>query len=115
MERMERYRIAKRVYVVECAGSPSVGRPRKRWIDTVKECLKKRCLDIRQARMVQDRSEGECMGDGSLTLTRYHSYMKPLKSVCGPAYNLKSIKGTFSVFVLFLKLCFSFTVVHFMA
>ena len=58
VERMERDRIAKRIYVGECAGSRSVGRPRNRWIDTVKECLKKRGLDVRQARrMVQDRSE----------------------------------------------------------
>ena len=58
VERMERDRIAKRFYVGEFAGSRSVGRPRKRWIDTVKECLKKRGLYIRQAkRMVQDRSE----------------------------------------------------------
>ena len=35
VERIERDRIAKRVYVVECAGSCSVGRPRKRWIDTM--------------------------------------------------------------------------------
>ena len=55
---MERDRIAKRVYVGECAGSRSVGRLWKRWIDTVKECLKKRVLDVRQARrMVQGRSE----------------------------------------------------------
>ena len=57
-ERMKRYRIAKRVYVGECAGSRSVGKPRKRWIDIVKECLRKRGLDVRQSRrMVQDRSE----------------------------------------------------------
>ena len=49
VERMERDRIAKRVYVGECAGSHSVGRAWKRWIDTVKECLKKRSLYIRQA------------------------------------------------------------------
>ena len=71
VEKMERDRI----------GSSSVGRPRKRWIDTMKECLKKRGLDVRQARrMVQDRSEWlefvrvECMGhspgDEPLTLTR---------------------------------------------
>ena len=55
---MERDRIAKRIYVGECTGSRSVSRPRKRWIDTVKEFLKKRGLDVRQARrMVQDRSE----------------------------------------------------------
>ena len=58
VERMERDRITKRVYVVECAGSHSIGRPWKRWIDTVKECLRKRGLGVRQAkRMVQDRSE----------------------------------------------------------
>ena len=55
---MENDRIAKKVYVGECAGSHSVDRPQKRWIDTVKECLRKRGLDVRQARrMVQDRSE----------------------------------------------------------
>ena len=57
VERMERDRIAKRVYVGECADSSSVGRPRKKWIETVKECLKKSGLNIRQAkRMVQDMS-----------------------------------------------------------
>ena len=50
--------IAKRVYVGEFAGSRSVGRLLKRWVDIVKECLKKRGLDVRQARrMVQDRNE----------------------------------------------------------
>ena len=58
VERMEREQIAKRVYVGECAGNRSVGRPQKRWIDTVKECLRKRGLDIKQARrMFQDRSK----------------------------------------------------------
>ena len=42
VERMEKKRIAKRVYVGECAGSRSVGRVRKRWIDTVKDCLRKK-------------------------------------------------------------------------
>ena len=54
---MENDRIAKRVYVGECASSRSVGRPRKGWTDTVKDCLKKRDLDLRQTwRMVHDRS-----------------------------------------------------------
>ena len=58
MERMERDRIAKRVNVGECAGSHSVDRLWKRWIDNMKECLKKRGLDIRQAwRIVQDKRE----------------------------------------------------------
>ena len=38
-----------RVYVGECAGSHSVGRLQKRWINTVKDCLRKRGFDIRQA------------------------------------------------------------------
>ena len=58
VERMEKDRIAKRVYIGECAGSRSVDRPRMKWIDMVKECLKKRGLDINQTRrMIQDRSE----------------------------------------------------------
>ena len=52
--KMENNRIAKRVYVGECAGSRSVGRPR---IDTMKDCFKKKGLDERQVRrMVYDRS-----------------------------------------------------------
>ena len=36
-------------------GSPLVGRPRKRWIDSVIECFKKRGLNVGQARrMVYD-------------------------------------------------------------
>ena len=51
-------KITKRVYVGKCAGSHSVGRPLKIWIDTMKECLKKQGLDIRQARrIVQDWRE----------------------------------------------------------
>ena len=97
---MENDRIAKRGYVGECVGSCSVGKLRKRWIDTVKVCLRKRGLDVRQARkMVQDRSEwqgfeGKCMGlspwNEPLTLMRCHSYgLLQLyeafgwKSVCG--------------------------------
>ena len=58
MERMEIEKIAKRVYIGESTGSHAVGRPRRRLIDTVKDCLRKRGLDVKQARrMVQDRSE----------------------------------------------------------
>ena len=42
MERIENDRIPRRLYVGECAGSHSVGRPRKRWHETVKECFKKK-------------------------------------------------------------------------
>ena len=37
VERLKNDRIAKRVYVGECAGSRSVGKPQKRLIDTVKD------------------------------------------------------------------------------
>ena len=52
----------------DCVGNSSLGRPRKRWIDTIKDCLKKSDLDVRQARrIVQDRNAkrvyvGECAG-----------------------------------------------------
>ena len=49
---MENDRGTKRVQVRECAGSRSVGRLRKKWIDTVKDCLKKRGLDVRQTTRV---------------------------------------------------------------
>ena len=58
VERMENNKMAKRVFVGDCACSRSVGKPRKRWIDTVKDYLRKRTLNVRQARrMVQDRIE----------------------------------------------------------
>ena len=58
VEMMENDKKARRVYVGECAGSRSMDMPPKRWIDTVKERLKKRGLDVRQAcRMLKDRSE----------------------------------------------------------
>ena len=49
LARMNNDRIAKRVYVGECAGSHSMGRPRKRWIDTVKDYLRKRGLGVWQS------------------------------------------------------------------
>ena len=57
VEIMENDKITKKLYVGESAGSSSVSRPRKRWIDITKDCLKKMCLDVKQARiMVHDRS-----------------------------------------------------------
>ena len=50
--------LAKRVYVGNWDGSRSIDRSRIPWyLETVKDCLKKRGLDVRQARkMVHDRS-----------------------------------------------------------
>ena len=65
MERWRRKGLL-RAYVGECAGSHSVGRLQKRWIDTVKECLRKWGFVVRQAmRMVQDRSEWRVFVRGS--------------------------------------------------
>ena len=58
LERMEKDRITKSVYVGVCAGSHSVGRLRNRWIDTVKDCVRKRSLDVSQARRMVGISEG---------------------------------------------------------
>ena len=44
---MEEDRIAKRIYIREYAGSRSMGNPRKRWINTIKDCLRKRDLGVR--------------------------------------------------------------------
>ena len=55
---MENDRITKKVYAGECAGNHSVGKPRKRWIYTIEDCLKKGGLDVKQARRrVLDKSE----------------------------------------------------------
>ena len=55
---VQRMKNDKIVYVGECDGSRSVCRPRKRWIDIVKDCLRKRGLDVRQPRrMVQNTGE----------------------------------------------------------
>ena len=68
--------------------------------------------------------EGECMarspGDEPLTLTRRYNCGLPQlyeavegwKSV---SLQLKGIKGKLSVFLFFLKLCFSYTVALFLA
>ena len=55
---MEKDRIVKRIYIGECAGNHSVDKPQKRWIDNMKECLRKRGLDVSQVRrIVQDKRE----------------------------------------------------------
>ena len=66
MKRMENVQIVKRVYIEESAGSSSAGRLLSRWIDMVRCCLRKRGLDVMQARrMVQDRCEWQGWVKGS--------------------------------------------------
>ena len=45
----------------------------------MKECLKKRGLDVMQARRMVGVCEGCSLDEEPLTLKRCHSYMKPLK------------------------------------
>ena len=52
IERMEEDRIAKWVYMGECVGSRLVCGPRKKWIDSVNECLKERVLNVEQTRKI---------------------------------------------------------------
>ena len=59
---MENERTAKRVYVRECADNRSMGRLWKRWIDTMKHCLRKPGFDVRQARRLMWVYEGKCKG-----------------------------------------------------
>ena len=40
VERMENDRIAKMIYVGECAHSHSVARPQRMWIEAMNDCLK---------------------------------------------------------------------------
>ena len=76
--------IAKGVYVGELAGSHSVGRPRKRCTDNVKNCLRKRSLWMSGKQEEWCRIgvnsgvyEGECMGHNlgnePLSMMRCHS------------------------------------------
>ena len=62
---IENNKIAKRVYLGDCAGNRLVGRLVKSWIDTKKGCFKKGGLDARQAkRMAHDRSVWFVRGNG---------------------------------------------------
>ena len=74
---MENDKIAKRIYVREFAGSCLIGMLWKRWIDTVKGCLKKTGLDVGQERRMvyeggvcERECIGDCLRDEPLTLTK---------------------------------------------
>ena len=58
IERMGDDRMAKRVYASNVRGVRRRGRPRKCWMDGVKELLARKGLNIREAKVsVQDRNE----------------------------------------------------------
>ena len=58
IERMGDERMAKRMYESDVRGVRRRGRPRKCWMDGVKEVLARKCLNIQEAKVgVQDRNE----------------------------------------------------------
>ena len=58
MKRMDQTRLVKKVYESECKGKRKRGRPRKRWIDSTRECLRVRGLNETQAeQVVYDRDK----------------------------------------------------------
>src|SRR5678816_2521990 len=84
VERMDDSRLVKRMYSGECAGYRPAGRPKKKWIDSVKEFLEERNVSLPKAkRKVHNKSEwrGFVKGYGcgppgprdEPTLTRCHS------------------------------------------
>jgi hypothetical protein len=65
MERMDESRLVKRMYSSECEGSKPVGRPKKRWIESVTKCLQEWNVELEDARgMVGNRNvwRGFCRG-----------------------------------------------------
>ena len=102
VEKMENNRIAKRVYVGKCAGSYSVGRPQERWINTVKECLKKRGWDVKEPRrIVCDRSVWQGFVRGNAwgiawwmmmvdldETSQLYEVLEGWRAICGQAHNL---------------------------
>src|SRR5678815_4693102 len=56
VERMNDSRLVKRMYSVECVGNRPAGRPKRKWIESVNECLKERNVSLAEARIkVHDR------------------------------------------------------------
>src|SRR5678815_4553858 len=51
VERMNDSRLVKRMYSGECVGNQQAGRPKKKWIESVNECLKDRNVSLAKARI----------------------------------------------------------------
>ena len=59
-ERMEGGRLVKKIYRTVVEGNRERGRPKRRWMDGVKDCLNVRGITIQEAKeCVKDRREGE--------------------------------------------------------
>src|SRR5678815_4421311 len=58
VERMDDGRLVKPIYSSQCAGNRPAGRQKKKWIESVKECLEERNASLAEARRkVHNRSE----------------------------------------------------------
>ena len=58
VERMDDSRMVKRMYKSECIGKRPPGRAKRRWIDSVEECLVEKNVSLVQARrLAHDRCE----------------------------------------------------------
>src|SRR5678815_4580476 len=72
VERMDDSRFIKRMYSGKCAENRPDGKPKKKWIESVKECLEERNVSLAEARSkVHNRSEwrGFVKGYGCLLYT----------------------------------------------
>ena len=110
-------RITKRVYMGKSAGSRLVSGSQKSWIDSGNECLKKRGMDVGQARgMVHYRSERRRFGrenawvthspgNEPLTLKTCHVFACDSHTVAlGEGFSMtkatrKGNKGEFFIFI----------------
>src|SRR5678815_4819944 len=62
VERMNDSRLVKRMYSGECFGNRPAGRPKKKWIESVKECLQVTNVSLAKARRkMHDRREWHCV------------------------------------------------------
>jgi hypothetical protein len=52
VERMEDHRLVKKIYNSECVGTRTIGRPKMRWIDSVKRCLMDKGMSLTEARRI---------------------------------------------------------------
>src|SRR5678815_4204400 len=69
VERMNGSRLVKRMYCGECVGNRPAGRTKKKWIESVNECLKERNVNLVEARRkVYNRSEWVGFCDGGMVV-----------------------------------------------
>ena len=72
VERMGNERLVKRVYDSEVRGVRKSGRPRKSWLNGVKETLERKGLNIQEAKVcVQDRSGWRSICRGGCLTSRW--------------------------------------------